>query len=929
MNSSLLLGVEYSELQNLPYEQVRKLLWNSSVNVINDNTPLLSFALKSQGQKYTAILDSGAGINCISEHIVQKHKLFTYSYDDPMMIGMAIKDKQISITRYVKLQYKIGQFTDTANFSVLPGVSQNDIILGLPWMKRINPSIPNWQQGDMFVTKTRLNGKIATYKCKAIHTDPYSNPLNKGDNTKIIPPTQAQLNRLCKSKNVEIYCIIVKDSNFEITPINSLAMQKAAEEAKQFAEQAEEFQIPSFEEPPLYKLSEPLTPEQQIILDKIISDNSEVLRSSLPDSLPPHRPGDGPIAPTLPGTEPMSRSPFKLSPAENLEIKRQLEEYINKGFLQPTNSPWGAPVFLVRKSHSHKLRLVCDWMALNKATIKNKFAMPHPELLFDKLKGSKYFTKIDLSQGFHQLRLSDDDRAKSAITTRYGNFEWTVAAFGMSNVPSVFSRVVGDVLWEYQDKFVINFMDDILIYSPDFDSHVHHISMVLDKLKSAQLYANPDKCTWFATSVHYLGHEISEEVIRVSKEKVKAIMEWPRPESIKELRSFLGLASFYRKHIKGFAFIAEPLHNLLKKDTKWVWKGDHKQAFNTLKKCLSEAPVLLFPDFNLPFTICPDSSGYAIGGVLMQDHGNGLQPICYESRKMIPAERNYPVHEQELLAILHCCKKWRHYILNQTTNVATDHAPLKFLQTQPNLSARQVRWLDFLSQYDLNIAPQPGKFNMVGDALSRRPDHVNQLWHIYNVNTTYKVNVVCSISLSGRVNDTFSQETDYNSDIKESCVGGSNYDSRMTTLDTSDDNMTTPCVGGGDYDSHLTVLNTITSQSITSSEYMMFSAIQNSYSQDEFILPLLTKSTKEVKTSHGKYILVNNLVYYVTSDARYLLYIPPIAKLEDSDISLQQAIIQECHDALYAGHYGSAKTTLRVQQQFHWPGMHDDIIALY
>ena len=862
--------------------------------------------VKIQGSRYIALLDCGACLDCISYETVLKHQLTIHTYDKPIIIGGVVKGTTLEITQYVDVQYKIGSFTSKMKLNILPKVGNFDIILSLRWLQRENALITNWSSGDMHITKHKPNGKVQSYKCKALHVDPYEGNHNKPEAHPIKLPTQKQLNKLCKDKSVEIYYIWVTKSTIgDVYPINSLAMQKAAEEA--LAYEQGNFQIPSFEEPPLYKLSQPHTPEQKAIIDKLIADHSKVLRRTLPPGLPPHRKGDGPIAPTLPGTSPISKPPFKLSPSENLEIKRQIEEYINKGFLLTSDSPWGAPVFLVKKPHSHKLRLVCDWRALNKATIKNKFAIPHPDVLLDKLKDAKYYTKIDLSQGFHQLRLSEDDRKKSAITTRYGNFEWTVAAFGMANVPSVFSRVVGDVLWEYQDNFVINFMDDILIYSPDFDSHIEHLTKVLNKLEEAQLYANPDKCTWFATSVHYLGHEISQEGVRVSKEKIRAIQEWPTPVNVKQLRSFLGLASFYRKHIKNFAFIANPLHTLLKKDEKWKWSTDHKKAFSTLKDCLSSAPVLIFPDFSKPFTIQPDSSGYAIGGVLLQDQGKGLQPVAYESRKMIPAERNYPVHEQELLAILHCCKKWRHYILNQPTDIMTDHAPLRFLQTQPNLSARQARWLDFLSQYDLNIAPQPGKKNVVGDALSRRADYIQQKWHIYNNNEVFMVNVITTVSLSGKVNDTFSP------------LGGDN-DENTTEIWN---------VLGQTSVQTLNSINAIISDGLntTVSEKQLLESIKSSYSKDKFIRPLLNGSEKEIKTSHGRYIILNDIVYYVSQDARYLVYVPSLSKLPESEITLQQTIIQECHDALYAGHYGSAKTTLRVQQQFHWPGIYQDIAS--
>jgi len=343
--------------------------------------------------------------------------------------------------------------------------------------------------------------------------------------------------------------------------------------------------------------------------------------------------------------------------------------------------------------------------------------------------------------------LSKGDSEKSAIVTRYGSYEWKVAPFGLCNVPSVFQRILGNVLFDYTDSFVINFFDDILIYSsdPDINDHIKKVQLVLNKLKDAELYVNPEKCTWFATSVPYLGHEISSEGIRCSKEKVEAISNWPVPSTAKHVKQFLGVCSYYHKFIENFAQISHPLTVLTKGYKKAVphkitWGQKEQKAFESLKDKLTNHPVLLWPDFTKPFTIIPDASSYAIGGVLCQDHGQGLQPVCFKSRKLLSAETRYPVHEQELLAILYCCKQWRHYILGDQVKVRTDHAPLRYLHTQPNLSSRQARWIDFLAEYDLDIIPQPGKDNTVADGLSRRPDYlVNCIISTHSKSTDFNI----------------------------------------------------------------------------------------------------------------------------------------------------------------------------------------------
>ena len=552
--------------------------------------------------------------------------------------------------------------------------------------------------------------------------------------------------------------------------------------------------------------------------------------------------------------------------------------------------------------------MVCDWRGLNKVTIKDRFEIPNPAQLFDKLGGSKWFTKLDLAQGYHQLPLSEDDRIKSAIVTRYGSYEWNVASFGITNVPSVFQRVLGNVLFDYTDTFVVNFFDDILIYTKDYDlnTHIKHIQLVLNKLKEAQLYVNPEKCTWFATSVPYLGFEINSEGIRCSKEKIKTISDRPIPKTVKHVKQFLGLCSYYRKFIDKFATIATPLHELTKgykkqKGGKYSgaplkWTSIQQHAFNTLKERLITHPVLKWPDFNKPFTIVPDASGFAIGGVLCQDHGQGLQPIAYESRKLNKAECRYPVHEQELLAILHCCKKWRYYLVGAENQVFSDHAPLQYLQTQPHLSNRQVRWLDFLAEYDLHIQPIKGKNNIIGDAISRRPDYnTDSSYMIVCNNNIMSANIVASPyfqnTTAGLFNDKINAETEYTHQCEPLLDSTVNAIIKCTTQE----------------------------------EAHLFKITSSFYEDDELVRDLVSGAQKHIPAITGKYLFLNNIIYFVTKDERYLLYIPPSAIMPSSKITLRQQLIQEAHDVLYSGHFGTAKTLDRLQQQFYWPQLYVDV----
>ena len=466
----------------------------NSENVSNKLTHcpnLLQYIIRNKdtNDKYIAMLDPGSSFSAINAEKAQNMNKIKAPYK--LQAGLAASAdgtnkniNKIKIEDYVEINYNIGHFNDTYPFRVFPNL-QADLILGLDWLINNNPQIPCWESGIMFLKQTSKN-KCNTYKIK-----PHK-PL-KFNSSKI--KTKHSEN------NIQTGLISADEVNQSADWDCLILLLKSSAEGE--PEYDVDFYKPHFQEPPLYTPSEPLTLQQQKILADLKTRNHDVLKTTLPKGLPPHREGDNPIAPTIPGAIPVKKPYYQLSPSQNLEIKKQLTSYIEKGYLKPSHSPWGAPVFLVKKPHSDQWRMVCDWRGLNKLTIKDRFEIPNPVQLFDKLEGAKWFTKLDLAQGYHQIPLTREDQIKSAIVTRYGSYEWTVASFGMCNVPSVFQRVLGKVLFDYIDEFVVNFFDDILIYTKDtdFNTHLQHIQLVLNKLKQAQLYANPEKCCWFATSL--------------------------------------------------------------------------------------------------------------------------------------------------------------------------------------------------------------------------------------------------------------------------------------------------------------------------------------------------------------------------------------------------------------------------------------------
>ncbi|WVZ48586.1 hypothetical protein U9M48_000007 [Paspalum notatum var. saurae] len=394
----------------------------------------------------------------------------------------------------------------------------------------------------------------------------------------------------------------------------------------------------------------------------VVCDFPDVFPEELP-GLPPDRDVEFRID-LIPGTAPVSKRPYRMAPDELKELKIQLQEQLDKGFIRPSSSPWGCPALFVEKKDQGD-RAIID---------KNR----------------------------------EEDIPKTAFSTRYGLYEYLVMSFGLTNAPAFFMYMMNSVFMNELDKFVVVFIDDILIYSKNEKEHEEH-------LRRTQALCQVQQVRFRLKEVGFRGIFV-EKGVAVDPSKVKDVSNRKRPEAVTEIRSFLGLAGYYRRFIKDFSKIAKPMTSLTKKNAKFVWGPKCEEGFRELKKLLTTAPVLAQPDVTKPFDVYCDASGQGLGCVLMQEG----RVIAYASRQLRKHEANYPTHDLELAAVVDALKIWRHYLLGNTCHIYTDHKSLKYIFTQPKLNMRQRRWLELIKDYDLEIHYHPGKANVVADALSRR-----------------------------------------------------------------------------------------------------------------------------------------------------------------------------------------------------------------
>lgn len=440
--------------------------------------------------------------------------------------------------------------------------------------------------------------------------------------------------------------------------------------------------------------------------------------------LPPARPEDHKIR-LEPGTQPPFKRPFRLSPEERIELRKQLEALLAKELIRPSASPYGAPVLFARKKDG-TLRLCIDYRGLNKATIRDKYPLPNISDILDQVVGSKWFSKLDLKSGYHQLRMAEEDVEKTAFVTHLGAYEWVVMPMGLTNAPPSFQRLMNGVLKPCQ-RFAIVYLDDILIFSATKEEHVKHVEAVLSALSRASLKLNRAKCEFGVNEVVFLGHLLKDGQVAMEPLKVAAVKDWALPTTKRQLQQFLGFCNFYRKFIRDYAGIAAPLTDVLR------GLPDHaalprplsprvRTAFEALKAAIVSAPVLRLLDAQRTLLVKCDMSDDAVSACLHQIFEDGEHPVAFASKRLTPAEVRYPARDRELLAVMYALQQWRVYLQGRKFQLFSDHESLQFLESM-DLSVskgRLARWAEKLADFDYDIRHVAGK-NNVADPLTHKP----------------------------------------------------------------------------------------------------------------------------------------------------------------------------------------------------------------
>ena len=674
-----------------------------------------------QGQEAVMLVDTGASRSCLSSTFYNQHqhKLGPLRYTSPVQGADGTRLAVAGQTRQLPLEWEHNIFE--TSLIVLKGLSGIDGILGMDVLKPLKVKISAHEHsatpsGDNDVSPTLL------YLSENIDVPPncWRQILLRHDTPGAIsvfspsPKLPPGLRAAPTVSSGESAVVVV--ANYSSEPVR---LQKGWEIG---TVDPGELTNPPQSNPGgiiMPEIPDGLTPAQTCDLRNLLMDYGDIFAQGEDDngstSLAEHRIyTQGP---------PIKQQFRRQPPARREEERNQVEAMSQRGIIRPSTSPWSSPVVLAKKKDG-SLRFCVDYRRLNAVTVKDAQPLPRIDDTLEALHGSRWFSTLDLQCGYWQIPIREKDKKKTAFCTGDGQlWEFEVLPFGVCNGPASFARLMDAVLAGLTWKTCLAYLDDIIVYAPTWGVHLQRLQEVFERIRGAGLKLKPSKCCLAREEVPFLGHVVNSRGIQPDPKKLEAISAIPAPANVRELRSFLGIASYYRRFIRGFADIAAPLHCLLDKGATWKWSTECDEAFRGLKAHLTQSPVAAYPDFSLPFTLYTDASNLGLGAVLSQKQDGKERMIACASRTLSPSEKNYSTTKKECLGVVWGIRYFRPYLLSNHFEVITDHYSLKWLKSMSTESALLHRWSSELEEYNFTIKHRPGKLQGHADGLSRLPIH--------------------------------------------------------------------------------------------------------------------------------------------------------------------------------------------------------------
>ena len=618
---------------------------------------------------------------------------------------------------------------------------------------------------------------------------------------------------------------------------------------------------------------------------------------------------------------PIRQPPRRIPLSKLKDAEEEIQNMASSGVIEPSYGPWSSPVVLVKKKDG-STRFCVDYRKLNDVTIKDSHPLPRIDDTLDALSGAKIFSVLDLRSGYWNVKISDKDKPKTAFSIPgSGLWQFTKMSFGLCNAPATFVRLMEKVLRGLSWKICLVYLDDIIVYSNSFEQHLENLSQVFDCLCKADLKMSPKKCSLFKDQVLFLGHVVSAGGISTDPTKLESVTNWPVPKTVKQVRSFLGLCSYYRRFVKNFADIARPLHQLTEANRKFDWTDSCQQSFNTLKTALTSAPILSYPTSDDPFILDTDASNEGMGAVLSQVQNGIERVICYFSKAFSKQERRYCVTRRELLAVVASIKNFHHYLYGRNFLVRSDHGALRWLFKFKNPEGQIARWLETLSTYNFKIEHRAGRIHSNADALSRRPCCESSCSYCLRAEINYENELTeCNVV---QINTNEKSLSDV--DLTKSNKNGNQSVCVVTRSQTASNDDKPSCSTGTSTESgngkHFEIDKSLLNEQRR--DPVIGQVVQWVENNERPEWQQISPKSVELKyywSRFDSFELKNNILCHkwendVGNKITWQIVLPA---------SLRKTVFTQLHSVPVAGHLGVKKTLMKIKARYFWFGLRSD-----